>query len=76
MDEFGNLRCADISENGTVLASVAYGNSSNITVFGPMPVPFQYFWLCSVESYLQAQVFTATGIVSNGISSNVKVSNQ
>ena len=68
MDDFGTYSCADISENGTILASVAYGNSSNITVDGPVPVAFGHFWLCSIESYLQAQVCTATTTVSNGIS--------
>ena len=57
MDDFGPYTCEDIFENGTRMANVTHGNSSNITVVEPVPVDFQYFWLCSVESYLQTQVY-------------------
>ena len=59
MDDFGNFSCEDIFENGTRMLSAAHRNSSNITDVGPVPVEFRYFWLCSVESYLQAQVCAA-----------------
>ena len=48
--------CEDIFENGTRMDIVGYDNSSNVTILGLVPVDFRHLWLCSVESYLQAQV--------------------